>query len=155
MYVACWFLIRAEFHRYLLMNPMPFFSNLPSQCNNNFYLTAKGAPMSPPQNWCWSTCLFCLAPCTTLMASANVHLFFSQVVPILCSPAVGDPGLGLLCASLAYLMVCWVWVPSAWGLLLLSFAYWRLKVTMLTSLLLRTPGDSGCLETSGSQVLPH
>lgn len=56
MSAACGFPIGPEFHRYLLMNsmhPVPFFRNLPSQYNN-FYLTAKGAAVPPPQNGRWS-----------------------------------------------------------------------------------------------------
>lgn len=56
MSAACGFPIGPEFHRYVLMNsmhPVPFFRNLPSQYNN-FYLTAKGAAVPPPQNGRWS-----------------------------------------------------------------------------------------------------
>lgn len=86
------------------MNLVPFFSNLPSQYDNHFYLTAKGAALSPPQNSCWSP--YC-SLVWHLPPPSWPLLMLIYVFPVGSSIKFSRhrEQAGLLCASLAYLVI--------------------------------------------------
>lgn len=160
MYVACWFLIRAEFHRFVLMNSVPFVSNLPSQRNDNFYLTAQGAPVSPPQMGAEVSVYSPSGTLSPLMASGNVHLFcfprwsrYSAPLSwgslgwgLLCASGVSDglPSLGALCPRAPFVQCC---MPTGWKPPLLL---WRvLSLTQETVAARRLTGAKCRLTKSG------